>query len=322
MGSSAIKNPRRIFSQNGGAIDPSIETRLETLENNEYQIIYWAPISSDSGTITKPTNSTIILDQFQSGADAFVTTIANGQPTGEPVYTSGGAEVDVATFDALGAYTLTDTPSAFDVALIYVIKIKAKDYVNVDSLYEVERYDVGNAKLTDLLSINPVISGQWRGALATASFSTSTFATNLAWFTPYVTGAPHFVVGIRCHISTGIAASSIRLALFSNTGYVVDAVLDESGAIATVAPGIFAYTFTQPILLTSPIYYMSVKFSIGTLQARYFNTGTLLLPRPSNTPFSSFYIGDTYGAFTSPANMAGATYQTGGNTIMLEMLVQ
>lgn len=153
MGQSVIKNPRKIWSQaGGGTIDPSIETRITYLENNEYQIIYWAPISSASGSITKPTDSTIILDQFQEGADAFVTTIVNGQPTGIFPQTSSGVGVDVSSFDALGNYTLSGTPSAFDVALIYVIRIRAVDYQNVDLDYVIEQYDSSNQ------TINPRVS--------------------------------------------------------------------------------------------------------------------------------------------------------------------
>ena len=130
MGQTAIKY-KRIFSTAGG--DPSLPSRVTYLENNEYKITYWEAISTDSGTITKPTNSTIILDGFMSGVDALVETIVNGQPSGLSPVTAGGAFVTVSSFDTSGNYTLSGTPSAIPVALLYIITIKAEDYQNVDN---------------------------------------------------------------------------------------------------------------------------------------------------------------------------------------------
>lgn len=130
MGKSVIKNPRKIYSYPGG--DPGLDPRVTILENNEYKITYFTEISNSTGTITIPTGATILLDQFQSGADVYVSTIQNGQPTGVFPRTSGGITVDVSSFDALGNYTLTGTPSSYPVALIYILKIKAKDYSNLN----------------------------------------------------------------------------------------------------------------------------------------------------------------------------------------------
>jgi hypothetical protein len=133
MGQSAIKNPRRIVSQpGGGGADPALEARVEYLEDNEYKITYYAEINTATGTITKPTGSTILLDQFFGGVDAYVSTIAGGQPTGNFPTTAGGVAVDVSSFDAMGNFTLSGTPSSYPVALIYILKIKAKDYSNLD----------------------------------------------------------------------------------------------------------------------------------------------------------------------------------------------
>jgi hypothetical protein len=117
--------------------NPALDARVTILEDNEYKITYWTPISTDSGTITKPTNSTILLDSFMEGVDALVETIVNGQPSGFSPTTSGGAYVTVSSFDSAGNYTLSDTPSSFDVALLYVIKIKAIDLQNIDSIYTI-----------------------------------------------------------------------------------------------------------------------------------------------------------------------------------------
>jgi hypothetical protein len=112
-------------------LDPSVISRISTLENNEYKILYFEAISTATGTITKPTNSTILLDQFYGGLDAVVETLSNGQPTGQSPLTSGGAVVSVSSFDTDGDYTLSGTPASFDVALVYILKIKAIDYSNL-----------------------------------------------------------------------------------------------------------------------------------------------------------------------------------------------
>jgi len=158
-----IKNNRKIFTGSGGSggsIDPTIVTRLEYLEENEYKISYFTEISASSGTISTPTGATILLDQFFGGIDAYVSTIQNGQPTGIFPTTGGGSQVDVLTFDALGNYTLTGTPSAYPVALIYVLKIQAKDYQNLDTdnILDLEELNVINTPLTTFRSTTGTIT--------------------------------------------------------------------------------------------------------------------------------------------------------------------
>jgi hypothetical protein len=124
---------------------PQQANQLNTLVNNEYKVVYFAEINTATGAITIPTGATILLDQFPNGVDAFASEIdSNGQPTGIFPKTSLGVDVDVATFDALGNYTLTGTPSAFPIALIYVLKIKAIDYsnLNINNILEDERMDL------------------------------------------------------------------------------------------------------------------------------------------------------------------------------------
>ena len=130
MGQSAVKNPKKIFSQAGA--DPALNNRVTNLENNEYKILYFEAISSTTGTITKPTGATILLDQFYSGGDALVETLSNGQPTGQSPLTIGGAVVSVTSFDTSGNYVLSGTPSAYPIALVYIFKIKAIDLPNLN----------------------------------------------------------------------------------------------------------------------------------------------------------------------------------------------
>lgn len=129
MAQSSLRNNKRLFSVSGG--DPSLPDRVTYLENNEYKILYFQSISAATGTITKPTNSTILLDQFYEGGDAIVETLINGQPSEQSPVTAGGAVVSVSSFDTSGNYTLSGTPSSYPVALVYILKIKAEDYQNL-----------------------------------------------------------------------------------------------------------------------------------------------------------------------------------------------
>ena len=136
-----------------GQINAS-NTRITTLENNEYKITYFAEISATTGTITKPIGSTILLDQFYGGVDAFVSTISGGKPTGEFPVTAGGVLVDVTSFDASGNFVLSGTPSAYPCALIYTIKISNANYASIDLEYVIE-YE--GTERTAEQTINPLL---------------------------------------------------------------------------------------------------------------------------------------------------------------------
>jgi hypothetical protein len=144
MGQSLIKEPRRIWSLASSGIDPLLDERVTYLEENEYKITYFTEINNSTGTITKPTNSTILVDQFFGGIDAYVSTIQNGQPAGIFPKTSGGVDVDVTSFNTLGDFVLTGTPSSYPVALIYILKIQAKDYqnLNINNILDLENINI------------------------------------------------------------------------------------------------------------------------------------------------------------------------------------
>lgn len=128
-----------------------IVTNVTELQNNEYKITYFAEINAATGTITKPTGSTILLDQLFGGVDAYVSTITNGQPTGNFPETAGGVLVDVTSFDTSGNFVLSGTPSAYPCALIYIIKISAVDLSNalISNRLDLENVDVITQTITN-----------------------------------------------------------------------------------------------------------------------------------------------------------------------------
>lgn len=156
---------KKIISQASGGNTSSIDARLTILEDNEYKITYFTEISSTAGNITIPTGATILLDQLQGGVDAYVSEITNGQPNGNFPRTSGGITVDVSSFNTMGAYTLSGTPASYPVALIYILKIKAKDYSNLVI-----------SNILDLEEFNTTLQSVYNVSLPTAEIVTN--ATN------------------------------------------------------------------------------------------------------------------------------------------------
>jgi hypothetical protein len=112
----------------GGAL----EARVTTLENvvNEYEI-YYSVSSGTTGSVTIPTGSAIVAAQYGSANGIAVTTDASGRPTDNAAKTSGGSVITVTLTTSTGAYTLSGTPSAYPIAIVYQVSCLAKDAGNV-----------------------------------------------------------------------------------------------------------------------------------------------------------------------------------------------
>lgn len=83
--------------------------------------------SGTNGTLTLPTASTIVLDDFGGGTDALTAQIETGKPINQSAKTSTGTSIAV-TLDSSGNYTLSGTPSAYPIAIIYRVKQELEDF--------------------------------------------------------------------------------------------------------------------------------------------------------------------------------------------------
>jgi hypothetical protein len=102
---------------------------INDLEDKYVRVSWFHEIAAGtSGAVTIPAGGTIVLDAFAGGVDALVSTMANSYPTWDSPLTSGGSVV-AATLDSVGNYTLSATPSAYPVALIYQYRVSL---ANVD----------------------------------------------------------------------------------------------------------------------------------------------------------------------------------------------
>jgi hypothetical protein len=237
MANSLLKNKTRIFETSGGSgggTDPADKARITVLENNEYKVAYFAEISASSGTITTPTNSTILLDQFQSGLDALVSTEVSGQPTQDSPVTAGGTVVSVTSFDASGNYTLSGTPSSYPVCLIYILKIKAVDWSNLTISNIIEFEKTNNSFLDNELEIRDNVDQTKKVQFQVSGLTTSTTRT-LSF--PDLTST--------------LAVTANKLSVFAATtsSELAGVISDETGSGALV----FGTTPTFTTNITSPL---------------------------------------------------------------------
>ena len=151
MGQSAVKNPRKIFSQ--ASPESVLNNRVTTLENNEYKITYYEIVSGTSGSLTIPTNSTINSNEFGLSGNAILSKIdGSNKPTFESPKTVGGVVVTASLNTTTGAWTSSGTYTDTSVALIYSIKIKAIYYSTLNYDRIIETVDLAVTKTSDLIN--------------------------------------------------------------------------------------------------------------------------------------------------------------------------
>jgi len=262
-------NYKRVWSPS----DAGLTSRVSTLENNEYKITYFESVSAATGTITKPAQSTILLDQFFSGIDAYVSTIVNGQPTGILPQTSGGTPVDVSSFDALGNYTLTGTPSAFPVAIIYILKIKSIYYsnLNINNILDLEDFNTGSGGGISGLTTNELVYGNSATSIASLAVATYPSLTQLS-----------YVKGVTSAIQTQL--NSIGVTYPANT-------MKANNTASTAAPSTFTYKDIGEQTFAQTITWSTASPTGVSLKYRWFQIG--------NVVHFSFYLTSTVAATNS-----------------------
>lgn len=80
-----------------------------------------------SGTLTLPSSSTVVLDDFGGTVDAVVLQISGGKPLALPALTAAGVVV-ATTFDASGNWAFSGTPVSYPVAIVYRVKQSLTDF--------------------------------------------------------------------------------------------------------------------------------------------------------------------------------------------------
>jgi len=151
MGQSVVKNPKKLYSQLGG--DPTLPSRVTTLENNEYKITYYEVVSGASGSLTLPTGATINSGEFGLSGNCVLSKIdGSNKPTFESPKTAGGTVVTASLNVSNGAWVASGVYTDTNVALIYSIKIKAIYYSNLTYANIIETVADGSAYIKNLTS--------------------------------------------------------------------------------------------------------------------------------------------------------------------------
>lgn len=131
-----------IWEGSGGESDPTLSPRVTVLEDTEYVYEVFESISSGtSGVIAPGAGATILLDRYPGAGDALLVKMESNIPTDEPVLSAAPALV-TASLDIDGNYVLSGTPSAYPVALVYQIKVKAKDANGIPIYSIVNKTDI------------------------------------------------------------------------------------------------------------------------------------------------------------------------------------
>jgi hypothetical protein len=127
---------------------------ITTLEDKYVKCLWFEVVDSGtSGTLTPPTNSTILMDQWAAGVDALASTLSSGVPTLVAPETSGSVDI-TATLDVSGNWTLSGTPAAYPVAVIYCYKVKLKDLDDTKVLGGIEVVIEGEGGAGAVTSVN------------------------------------------------------------------------------------------------------------------------------------------------------------------------
>jgi len=102
----------------------TVKNRITALEDTYVKALWFESVSSGtSGVVTLPTGATIILNEWANGVDALASKASGGLPTFETVRTTLLVPI-TATLDVSGNWTISGTPSAYPISVVYVYKVK------------------------------------------------------------------------------------------------------------------------------------------------------------------------------------------------------
>lgn len=121
-------------------------------------------VSGTSGTVTLPANSEIVLDDFGGTTDAVVAQVSGGKPTLQSAKTASG-EIVATSFNSLGDWSFTGTPSSYPVAILYRVRQKLSEFDSTASniygssnVEQVTKADLGLGNVDNTSDLDKVVS--------------------------------------------------------------------------------------------------------------------------------------------------------------------
>ena len=122
----------------GRKLTAPLDTRITSLEDTYVRACWFEEIASGtSGTLTLPTSGSVVLNQWEGNMDALASKISSSWPSFESPVNAGGTVI-TAMLDASGNWTLSDTPSSYPVAIIYIYRVKLVSFDDAYSMFEAE----------------------------------------------------------------------------------------------------------------------------------------------------------------------------------------
>lgn len=110
----------------------SQESAITDLEAGVLTFEVFENVSATSGTITKPTDSTILLNRYANGEDALAVALgSDSRPSDSPPRSGTDEVIEISSFDASGNFVLSGTPASFPVAIVYQVSIARENEANV-----------------------------------------------------------------------------------------------------------------------------------------------------------------------------------------------
>lgn len=299
--------------------DPALEARVLTLENNYEYYIYFAEISGTTGTITIPTGATIVLDQFQEGADAFCSTIINDKPTLVFPQTSGGTPVDVTSFNSGGAFVINNTPSAYPIALIYILKIKAKDQSNLDENYIVEEYPIDSLaakkdRTSELITGGTITVGTYGG-------SGSDNDTRVTASTYFILNYGSYSAAQTDFLDIALSSAGLQrwVGFYGTTSGTVSKVEGSESEYAVYPSQPANTALIGYVLVTDAAYTPAPALDLSayaTINPRVYIIASSATPTLNIDLYDEFYITALASAITSMTSGLSGTYASGRNIVI------
>ncbi len=206
-----------------------IKSRISHLENTWVHAYWYESVGAGtSGTLAPPSGGVIELDRFASGVDALASTITGGEVDWKSPVTAGGVVI-AATLDGSGNWTITGTPSAYPVAVIYAYRVKLKDFDLDYSIGEVEIEPAHNA----LIGLQGGTTDQYY------HFNSSEHTELTAWL-------PHVVLsGTDGSVTSDGSLTAAKIVDLPNAYYPITSVLADWTSYLKVGPTVYLHENSQ-----------------------------------------------------------------------------
>ena len=163
----------------------------------------------------------------------------------------------------------------------------------------------------------PIYSGKRRSIPYVGMPANSTGNQGNIWYIPYIVDSTHIVTDIGLEVTTAIAATNIRLALYYDNNGVPGSLIEESAAISSASTGLKTHTFATPKTLSASnqIYWMAFQCSAFAVGLRATATAVNNLYITGIGAIGSVYSqSQAFGAF--PANATPVNFSSSSSWLV------